>query len=268
MTKGVTIKDLTTGTGEEATRESVVVVNVRKFLRRGDEVSPSPLFGTRMVMDLGRRECIAGLRYGIPGMRVGGTREIVISPHLAYGEKGMPDLIPPNALLRCEVELLEIREHSGVRPEDWLAGKVLFIRHYEDTNNRTPGWDINMHESGNLHLTLHERYPGVHPNDQPYWRLIPIFLDREKSTDLIRQAIELPTHIPEDCLLWNSGMIDMPRGNGVITDNRNGARCMVVQVRERQEDLLMIGVPEDSPKFRDSAFYRTVEQLVSQHFSR
>jgi FKBP-type peptidyl-prolyl cis-trans isomerase len=66
-------------------------------------VSGLPLFGTKMVIDLGRRESIAGLRYGIPGMRVGGTREIVISPHLAYRAAGIPGRIPANALLRCEV---------------------------------------------------------------------------------------------------------------------------------------------------------------------
>ena len=93
MTKGIEIKDLIVGTGEEAAKGSVVVANVREFLRRGDEVSPSPLFGTRMVIDLSRRDSIAGLRYGIPGMRVGGTREIVISPHLAYGEVGIPGRI-------------------------------------------------------------------------------------------------------------------------------------------------------------------------------
>src|SRR5215469_4020920 len=127
MAKGVEIEDLAVGTGDEATRENVVVVSVREFLRRGDEVSPSPLFGTRMVIDLGRRECIAGLRYGILGMRVGGTREITTSPHLAYGEAGKPGKIPANALLRCRVELIEIRQHSALLPQDYLPGKVLML---------------------------------------------------------------------------------------------------------------------------------------------
>lgn len=134
MNKGIETRDLTVGLGDEATKESNVVANVRTFLRRGDEVSNSPLFGAKRVIDLGRRECIAGLRYGIPGMRVGGTREIVISPHLAYGEVGLPGRIPANALLRCEVELLEIRQHSGVLPQDWLPGKILMLRSCQDTN--------------------------------------------------------------------------------------------------------------------------------------
>ena len=52
MTKDIEIKGLSIGTGDEATKESIVVANMREFLRRGDEVSRSALFGTKMVIDL------------------------------------------------------------------------------------------------------------------------------------------------------------------------------------------------------------------------
>src|ERR1700683_306270 len=97
---GIEITDLTVGTGDEARKESCVAVNVKMFLRRGDEISEPPDSGPRTVIDLGRRECIAGLRYGIPGMRVGGLRQILIPPRLAYGEAGIPGRIPANAMLR------------------------------------------------------------------------------------------------------------------------------------------------------------------------
>jgi peptidylprolyl isomerase len=58
---------------------------------------------------LGRREVIAGLERGIVGMRVGGRRRLVISPHLAYGEAGVPGVIPPNAVVIAEVELLDVQ---------------------------------------------------------------------------------------------------------------------------------------------------------------
>src|SRR5215469_6856908 len=186
MAKGVEIEDLAVGTGDEATRENVVVVSVREFLRRGDEVSPSPLFGTRMVIDLGRRECIAGLRYGILGMRVGGTREIVIGPHLAYGEVGIPGRIPPHALLRCVVELLEIRKYNAVLPQDWLPGKTLMVRCDRDANDQPPGWDLSMHESGNSLLS----FVHTSPNKQQarmVWSQIPIALEAQKSAELIRE---------------------------------------------------------------------------------
>jgi len=115
--KGIEVTDLRVGTGAEATQNDCVAVNIRMFLRRGEEVHFSPALGPRMVINLARRDSIAGLLKGLPGMRVGGLRQIVISPHLAYGEAGIPGRIPPNALLRCEVELVALREHSAILPE-------------------------------------------------------------------------------------------------------------------------------------------------------
>lgn len=248
MAKGIEIKEIVVGTGDEATEDSIVAVSVRNFLRRGDEVSPSPLYGTKMVIDLGRRECIAGLRYGIPGMRVGGTREIVISPHLAYGKAGIPGRIPANALLRCQVELLEIRKHSGLLPQDHLPGKSLLLSRARHANDQPPGWQFSVHESGNSWLSFGEVIPDNQQN-QVRWSQVPIQLEAEKSAALISGAIELPKQAPEDCVDWNSGFIDKER-------------CMVVQVIDSGITTHMIGVHEDSPTFRDSAFCRTVEELT------
>jgi len=47
------------------------------------------------------------LFYGVEGMRVGGTRRLEIAPHLAYGERGVPGSVPPNAMLIVEITILE-----------------------------------------------------------------------------------------------------------------------------------------------------------------
>jgi FKBP-type peptidyl-prolyl cis-trans isomerase len=52
---------------------------------------------------LGRRQAIAGVEHALIGMKVGGYRKIRISPHLAYRDQGIPDLIPPDAVLLVEI---------------------------------------------------------------------------------------------------------------------------------------------------------------------
>jgi FKBP-type peptidyl-prolyl cis-trans isomerase len=56
-----------------------------------------------------RRSLANGLFYGVEGMRVGGTRRLEIAPHLAYGSRGVPGVIPTNAVLTAEITILEAR---------------------------------------------------------------------------------------------------------------------------------------------------------------
>jgi FKBP-type peptidyl-prolyl cis-trans isomerase len=53
-----------------------------------------------------RQSLVNGLFYGIDGMRVGGTRRLEIGPHLAYGERGVPGVIPAGAVLTAEITIL------------------------------------------------------------------------------------------------------------------------------------------------------------------
>jgi FKBP-type peptidyl-prolyl cis-trans isomerase len=57
-----------------------------------------------------RNDLFAGLFYGIEGMRIGGKRILKISPHLAYREKGVEGVIPPTAVLKVEVEIIQERK--------------------------------------------------------------------------------------------------------------------------------------------------------------
>ena len=105
---GIAIRELVIGTGPEADRTSVVRIHYRLFLNRGDLVQDTWRDGCPHTIELGRREAIDGLRYGLIGMRVGGRRELIVSPHLAYRDSGVAGKIPPNAVLRFEMELLAI----------------------------------------------------------------------------------------------------------------------------------------------------------------
>ena len=56
-----------------------------------------------------RRSLVNGLFYGVDGMRVGGTRRLEIAPHLGYGDRGVPGVIPAGAVLTAEITILEAR---------------------------------------------------------------------------------------------------------------------------------------------------------------
>ena len=115
----VEFEDLAFGAGPDATREHKARVNCTISLHHGDVLRVLKDYW----IDLKRREsAVAGVQYGVEGMQVGGKRRIVVPPQLAYGEKGMPGAgIPPNAMLICQVELLELLPTHPIKPKLKLA---------------------------------------------------------------------------------------------------------------------------------------------------
>ena len=104
---GLRITDLVIGDGPEATSGETVSVNYRGTLESGKEFDSSYGRGP-FSFPLGAGRVIKGWDEGVAGMQVGGKRKLVIPPDLAYGERGAGGVIPPNATLIFEVELLQI----------------------------------------------------------------------------------------------------------------------------------------------------------------
>jgi FKBP-type peptidyl-prolyl cis-trans isomerase FkpA len=106
---GLEYKDTTVGTGAEAQTGQTVSVHYTGWLEDGTKFDSSRDSNQPFEFALGTGAVIPGWDEGIVGMKVGGTRLLRIPPELGYGASGYPPVIPPNATLIFEVELLETK---------------------------------------------------------------------------------------------------------------------------------------------------------------
>jgi hypothetical protein len=118
MRSGIKVLEDIVGDGEEIQRHQFYRMSLRIWLNKGEPVKwtqPFGLLDQKQISDDGqtltadyridREFLFGGLFYGIEGMRIGGKRLLKISPHLAYRDKGVENMIPPNAVLKIEVTI-------------------------------------------------------------------------------------------------------------------------------------------------------------------
>jgi len=103
------ITDIVVGTGPEATPGSTVSVNYVGALPDGTVFDASANHGGAFTFPLGAGQVIKGWDQGVAGMKVGGKRHLVIPPGLAYGDQAVGGVIPANATLVFEVELVGVQ---------------------------------------------------------------------------------------------------------------------------------------------------------------
>jgi uncharacterized protein len=119
LRSGLTLLVDIPGTGELVRRQQKYLIRLRLRLNRGEPVRWQAAWGSVAVARLedngetlitdariDRRSLVSGLFYGVEGMRVGGTRRLEIAPHLAYGDRGVPGIIPAGAVLTAEITIL------------------------------------------------------------------------------------------------------------------------------------------------------------------
>ena len=106
---GLEYQDVVVGQGATPQAGQTAVVHYTGWLDNGTKFDSSVDRGRPFEFPLGQGQVIKGWDEGVATMRVGGKRRLVIPPELGYGSRGAGGVIPPNATLTFDVELLEVR---------------------------------------------------------------------------------------------------------------------------------------------------------------
>ncbi|MEJ2210401.1 MAG: FKBP-type peptidyl-prolyl cis-trans isomerase [Anaerolineae bacterium] len=144
------------GEGPSPQAGDVVTVDYRGTLEDGTEFDSSYSRGEPITIPIGQGRVIPGWEEGIPMMNVGGKARLTIPPELAYGEQGAGNVIPPNATLIFEVELLEIHPGSPAAPTEVDDAEYVItdsgLKYYDlqegDGASPQPGQTAVVHYTG------------------------------------------------------------------------------------------------------------------------
>lgn len=265
MPKGVKITNDMPGEGREARRGDVVVVNLRMFLNQGNEVTAEYPDSPRTVIDLGKRETIAGVRYGIEGMRAGGNRTFTVSPHLAYGEEGLGEWIPPKAVVRCEVELLEVHDAGYRQPFTGQLGDLMTVF--------VPGSvrDSKVRCQATLGADGHGGGFITRPRPDGSWRrcsFIPVWFtaDPGRCASIISEMRSLSDQHPNECLsndfLWSDSS---EPANGITRDRATDTPCVTISFGDMCSPQQHFSIKSTSRIWRDSTLRAELLTLLADH---
>jgi rhodanese-related sulfurtransferase len=176
MAVDLKIETVTEGDGTVALIGNRVSVHYEGMLANGDVFDSSRPRGKPFSFEIGAGQVIGGWEQGVPGMKVGEVRKLTIPPKLGYGDRGVGNVIPPNATLIFEIELLDVSEPitlGQANPEMLKRAQrdgaiIIDIRRKDewiDTGVIEGAETITaFRRSGNIHLEFQEKFLSVVPS--------------------------------------------------------------------------------------------------------
>jgi peptidylprolyl isomerase len=108
LPSGLQYADIAIGNGATPADGQVVVVHFTGWLDDGTRFDSTRVRGKPFGFPLGSGQVIQGWDEGVRGMRAGGKRRLIVPPALGYGERGVPPVVPPNARLVFDIELIRV----------------------------------------------------------------------------------------------------------------------------------------------------------------
>ena len=120
--KGIKVSEVRPGNGATAEVGKFALVHYDCYLPRGERCGTSRDQRFPLQLMVGQRLTFPAIAYGVPGMSVGGIRQVRVSPNITYYERKENPLLPPNTALRYEIELLRVADTwdktYGAKPEE------------------------------------------------------------------------------------------------------------------------------------------------------
>ena len=105
---GIKVLEEIEGVGVEIKKGDIVRVKLNGWINKGNQIQKDYLI--KVILD--SRSLIPGIEYAIEGMRKNGMRKVQISPHLGYRDKGVEGIIPPNAVLIYQIEVIDVESNT------------------------------------------------------------------------------------------------------------------------------------------------------------
>lgn len=266
--RGVEYLDVESGSGDPVEGGMWVEIRASMHLNRGE-----PLHGfwdSRVRFRLNDREILAGLRYAVHGMRVGGRRQVTIGPHLLFRGTGLPGMIPPRAVVKGEIELLAAcpeNERLPLSPIE-LAWESLTLRFWTEETSPLPRWWLSFTRSkldgspaAAFGLEWSTRSDGKWGSRTALKRDFRLELTSEEIDWFVDEARRLPDTRPMECLNDQVGS----RGGESPTRTRDGTLCVSVSFHANGNWEPGYYLTVDTPAWTETEWGRKVQALVQPH---